>query len=114
MSEIERGNPTIGDGNIYRFYKSNLPAGVWDPTRNCALAEFKQGVFETRDIKVAEKIQEFGYPQVNPLADAPPDVILTLPGHSIDTTANSVENIKPGMRENTNAKPLTPVAIKGV
>ncbi len=112
MAEIERGNPIIGEDNLYRFYKSNLPAVIWDPKKNRSLVEFQKGVFETTDIKVAEKLLELGYPQVSPLAEEPPDVIVMLPGQSIDTSAQSQENIRPGAGENQRAKPLTPVRVK--
>lgn len=111
MAEIERGNPIIGDGNTYRFYKSNLPAVVWNGKKNCALAEFQNGVFETDNKKIAQQILDLGYPQVSPTAKEPPNIIVGLPGQSIDTSATSTENIRPGKGENRNEKPITPVRL---
>lgn len=111
MSEIERGNPVMSEGNLYRFYKSNLPAVIWNPEKNRPLAEFQKGVFETKKKKVAQKLLELGYPQVSPLATEPPDIVLGLPGKSIDTSATSVENIRPGAGENQDAKSITPVKV---
>lgn len=109
MSEIERGNPITGEDNLYRFYKSNLPAVIWNPEKNCPLAEFQNGTFATKSKRVARKLLEMGYPQVSPFAEAPPDIIVGYPGQSIDTSSEAQDDTKIGSGENKNPKPLTPV-----
>ena len=52
-----------------RFYQSGLESIVWDPENDCALAEFKNGAFETKNKKVIAKLKELGYKTSGPEPD---------------------------------------------
>lgn len=107
MAKVTRNNPKKGGKNVYRFYKSKLPAVIWNPKRNGPLVEFVNGQFETTDAKLAEKLIDLGYPQVNPQAVEPPNITRELPGHSLDDNQNV------GLTgENTSKKPITPITVK--
>ena len=56
-----------------RFYKANLPAVIWDPKVNVALAEFINGEFTTMSNEVADILIRKGYPEVAIDAVDPPD-----------------------------------------
>lgn len=67
----------------FRFYKSKLPAIVWDPNKGKKMADFTKGYFVTDDIKIAQILLDKGYPQIPVDAEAPPNVIVAIPGHSL-------------------------------
>ncbi len=43
------------------MYKAKGTGMVWDNEKNVPLCEFKGGVFETEDKKVADKLERMGY-----------------------------------------------------
>jgi len=51
---------------LRRFWKSrrDLPSVVWDPQANKPAFEFTRGVLDTRDQRLAEKLIELGYMEV--------------------------------------------------
>lgn len=51
-----------------KFFKSGLEAVVWNPVKDCALAEFKKPdfTFETNDPEVIKILQEMGYQELPP------------------------------------------------
>ena len=67
----------------FRFYKSKLPAVVWNPVTGKKLADFNKGHFITDDIKVAQTLLDKGYPQIPVDAEAPPNITVAIPGHSL-------------------------------
>ena len=50
------------------FFKSGLEAVVWNPEKDCALAEFPKPhfTFETNDPAVIAKLKEMGYQELPP------------------------------------------------
>lgn len=60
---------------LYRFYRSNLATVVWNPKEGKALARFVNGQFYTKDVEVARKLTEMGYPQVSLDASTPPNIL---------------------------------------
>lgn len=55
-----------------KFYKANLPTVVWDPQNDRALAEFIEGQYVTKSERVAARLIELGYPEVELDAEVPP------------------------------------------
>lgn len=107
MGNVQRNNPQKDGDNVYRFYKSNLPAVIWDPAKNQSLAEFKHGVFETDSKRIAQHLHDLGYPQVNPEATQPPAVTVGLPGQSLPEGFNASLT-----GENSQVKPMTPQVVR--
>ena len=103
---VTRNNPQKDGDNVYRFYKSNLPAVVWDPGKGRSLAEFKQGIFETSNKKVAQAISDLGYPQVSPNATQPPSITIGLPGQSLAEHENA--QLK---GDSQKTKPVVPIVV---
>jgi len=71
----------------YRFYKSGLPAIVWDPEKNRAMADFTQegqkGSFTTDNKRVAKHLRAKGYPEISVDATEPPNILVLRPGQSL-------------------------------
>ncbi len=107
MTDIQRNNPQKDGDNVYRFYKSNLPGVIWDNDKNCSLVEFEEGVFETKIKRTAKILLDKGYLQVDPNAIQPPNVIVALPGSSLEMGQNAAL-----AGENKQSKAMTPVLRK--
>lgn len=68
----------------YRFFKSHLPAIVWNPNGKAKMADFSKGHFTTDDIEVAQLLLDKGYPQIPVDATEPPDIVMAIPGQSLE------------------------------
>lgn len=44
-----------------RFYQGLLPAVIWDPKVGAPMVEFKNGIFDTDDEKIIERLRADGY-----------------------------------------------------
>ena len=89
---MKRTNKVQEGGLQFRFYKSNLAKIVWHPTQDKVMANFVNGSFITSDKKVARILLDKGYPQIPVDAEEPPDVLVRIPGKSLDEN----ENVKVG------------------
>jgi len=101
---MKRNNPKVNEKQEFRFYKSNLAKVVWDPDNNRALADFEGGSFTTDDIRVAKILLDKGYPQIPVDATEPPDVLVYIPGDSINTEGANPDDIKVGAHRGINEK----------
>ena len=84
----------------YRFYRSNLPAIVWDPDKDRPLADFSKGHFTTDDLNVAKTLLDKGYVQIPLDQNKPPKVLVRIPGKSLINTNENVgalDDIKQGL-----------------
>lgn len=72
----------------FRFFKSGLPAIVWDNNNDTALVRFKNGEFVTEDEKIAKILMDKGYPQISMKAQDPPDITLVPQGRSLEEGEN--------------------------
>lgn len=93
---INRGTKPV---RKWRFFKSGLPAIIWDPQNDKPLAEFKDGSFITEDEQTAKILKQKGYPEVGLRAQEPPDITVIDPGRSL----KEGENI-PILKGNVNEK----------
>ncbi|MDA3788081.1 MAG: hypothetical protein PF503_06265 [Desulfobacula sp.] len=92
---MKRNSGKTKGKKIFRFYKSNLPAIVWDPKAGKPLADCSKGHFTTEDINVAGILLDKGYPQIPIDADSPPDIIVGPVGDSL----KDGESVKAGTGE---------------
>lgn len=78
------------------FVRGNLESVVWDTEKNCPLANFVDGLFETRDSRVVEKLKEFGYKTLDEYQNGPPADGFSDPdrGPVIDTRHEDVKAAK--------------------
>ena len=44
-----------------KFYQSGKEAVIWNPEKDCMLAEFKNGMLETKSKAIIDKLNELGY-----------------------------------------------------
>lgn len=83
--------PNKENKRLWRFWKSNLPAIIWDKDGECALADFlinePKYTFTTDDERIAKVLQQKGYPEIALDADGPPDIVFDL-GHSLEEGEN--------------------------
>lgn len=100
--------PTKKGKTLYRFYKSNLPAIVWSPFEDKPLADFSEGHFTTDDLKVAKFLLDNGYPQIPVDAKKPPNILVSIPGKSINTDEREgpLEDIRKENKEKGYRKPV--------
>lgn len=89
----------------FRFYKSKLPTIVWNPKTGKKLADFNKGHCITDDLEVAQTLLDKGYPQIPVDAEAPPNIIVAIPGQSLRDGENA-----PLVGENTKA-PERPILV---
>lgn len=54
----------------FRFQQSGLAAVIWNPKTKTALAKFFNGVFETDDSHVSNKLISLGYKQIGAATEA--------------------------------------------
>ncbi len=94
-----------------RFYQGLLPAIIWDPKVGAAIVEFKDGIFDTEDEKIIDRLHADGYLVEEDLA------ILEAGGrldHGGFTDGTSVDNMLPSGKppveepEKFGGQPLTP------
>lgn len=114
---MKRNNPKVNEKQEFRFYKSNLPKVVWNPNADKSMADFEGGTFTTSDKSVALILLEKGYPQIPIDATEPPEILVRIPGQSLQTNESlgHPDNIKIGLGgTNKDSGVLKPVVQEGI
>ena len=112
---MKRNNKKVNKKQEFRFYKSNLAKVVWDPDNDKPLADFEGGTFTTSDKRIAMILFEKGYPQIPVDATEPPNVLVRIPGRSLQTNESlgKIQDIKVGLVGTNTDTSLAPITQEG-